>query len=73
VGTGGQGVARVKAFSALLLLSLLALSGCGTIATAAVVTGSVVGTAAGVAVDGVVLVGKGVVKAGEAVVEAVKD
>ncbi len=59
----------------LLILSSMALVGCGTMATAAAVGGAAVGvaaTAAGLAVDGAVLVGKGVVKTGEVAVEAVK-
>lgn len=55
------------------LATLAALAGCGTISTVATVTSATVGavtTVAGVAVDGVVLVGKGAVKAGGAVVDA---
>jgi hypothetical protein len=51
---------------------LLTLSGCGVLTTATVVAGGVVVTAADLAVDGAVLVGKGVVKTGEVVIDAVK-
>ena len=56
-------------------LSSMTLAACGTIATTAAVGGAVVGvagTAAGLAVDGAVLVGKGVVKTGEVAVDAMK-
>ena len=46
------------------------LFGCGTMATTAAV--GVAATAAGLAVDGAVLVGKGVVRTGEVAVDAVK-
>ena len=61
--------------SFLLILSSMTLFGCGTVATTAAVGGAVVGvaaTAAGLAVDGAVLVGKGVVRTGEVAVDAVK-
>ena len=53
----------------------MTLVGCGTMATTAVVGGAVVGvaaTAASLAVDGAVLVGKGVVRTGEVAADAVK-
>jgi hypothetical protein len=50
----------------LILLLSIFLSGCGVLATTAVVT------AAELAVDGAILVGKGVYKTGEVVVDAVK-
>jgi hypothetical protein len=52
---------------------VLTLSGCGVLTTTAVVAGAVVVTAADLAVDGAVLVGKGVVKTGEVIVDAVKS
>lgn len=55
------------------VIATILLSGCGTIATAAVVAGSVAVGAAELAVDGAILVGKGVYKAGEVVVEAVSS
>ena len=57
--------------SLILLLSII-LSGCGVLTTTAVVTTAAVVTAADLAVDGAILVGKGVYKTGEVVVDAVK-
>ncbi len=53
------------------VIATILLTGCGTIATAAVVAGSVAVEAAELAVDCAILVGKGVYKAGEVVVDAV--
>ena len=53
----------------------MTLVGCGTMATTAAVGGAVVGvaaTAASLAVDGAVLVGKGVVRTGEVAADAVR-
>jgi hypothetical protein len=55
------------------VIATILLTGCGTIATAAVVAGSVAVGAAELAVDGAILVGKGVYKAGEVVVDAVTE
>lgn len=51
----------------------LALSGCGVLTTTVVVAGAVAVTAADLAVEGAVLVGKGVVKTGEVIIDAVKS
>ena len=56
----------------LILLLSIFLSGCGVLATTAVATTVVVVTAADLAVDGAILVGKSVYKTGEVVVDAVK-
>ncbi len=56
----------------LILLLSIFLSGCGILATTAVATTAVMVTAADLAVDGAILVGKGVYKTGEVVVDAVK-
>ena len=59
-------------FAAVSILAVL-LGGCGTVATVASVTGTVVGaavTVTEVAVDGAVAVGHGAVKTGEILVDA---
>jgi hypothetical protein len=57
----------------LILLMSMLLSGCGVLTTTVAVTTAAVVTAADLAVDGAVLVGKGVYKAGEVVVDAVSS
>ncbi len=61
---------RYRTYLGMALFSLL--SGCGVLTTTVVAAGTVVATATDLAVDGAVLVGKGIVKAGEVVADAAK-